>query len=335
MSATERAVIAMTVGDPNGIGPEIAVKAAVALAHANGPIPLLVGDAFVVAPWVARLAADLPLVETSGERIGSGPAIHLFPVEALPRHAYEPGTVNVEAGAATVAYLESAVRLFRAGRAQAIIGCPHSETAIRTAGIPFSGYPSLLARQLGLPEEKVFLMLIGGGLRIVHATLHERLHDGLARLSPELVEAAAKAAFDALRRLGIADPKIGICGINPHAGEGGLFGDDDSRVTEPAVKRLRADGLAVQGPIGADLLIGRPDLDGVVAMYHDQGHIPVKLLAGREATALSVGGDILFASVGHGSAHDIAGKGVADPAAILRALRLMENLTARSAVRST
>lgn len=328
MTAAGRPVVALTVGDPNGIGPEIAVKAAVALANERSPIPLIVADPFVLSPWIAQFAGSLPLVETAGDRFAEGAAIHVLPIDALPRTAYRPGAISAAAGAATVAYLEAAIGLFRAGRVQAIVGCPHSETAIHAAGILFSGYPSPLARQAGLAEDRVFLMLIGGGLRIIHATLHERLQDALARLSPALVEAAARAALGALRRLGIARPRLGVCGINPHAGEGGLFGDDDRLVTEPAVKRLAEDGLAVEGPIGADLLLGQSSFDGFVAMYHDQGHIPLKLLAGREAIALSVGGDILFASTGHGSAHDIAGKGIADPAGVLRAIRLMSNLVA-------
>lgn len=326
MSAHKRPVVALTIGDPNGIGPEIAVKAAIALAQEQGPIPLLIGDPFVVSPWIARCAGDLKLIETAGDDFAEGPAIHLLPIDALPLASYRPGEIDAAAGAATIAYVDAAIRLFRAGSVQAIVGCPHSETAIHAAGIAFSGYPSLLARRAGLPEDRVFLMLIGGGLRIIHATLHERLQTALARLSPDLLEAAARAAIGALRRLGIAHPRLGICAINPHAGEAGLFGDDDSRITAPAVQRLVAEGLAVEGPTGADLLLGRSGFDGFVAIYHDQGHVPVKLLAGREAIALSVGGDIVFASTGHGSAHDIAGKGIADPAGVLRALRLMSNL---------
>ncbi|MFC3678344.1 PdxA family dehydrogenase [Ferrovibrio xuzhouensis] len=331
MTATRRPVVALATGDPNGIGPEIAVKAAVTLAAGNGPVPLIVGDPAVLRPWLDRLAAGLAVVETDGTRISPTPAIHVFPIEALPRHARRPGTVCAEAGTATVAYIEAGLRLCHDGRAQALVGCPHSETAINAAGIPFSGYPSLLARLTGRPEDRVFLMLIGDRLRIIHATLHERLQDALARLSPALVEATALAADAALRRLGIARPRLGVFGINPHAGEGGLFGDDDQRITEPAVRRLLAGGLRVEGPLGADLMLGRTDIDAFVAMYHDQGHIPIKLLAGRTAVALTVGADTLFASTGHGSAHDIAGRGIAEPDAVLRALALMQNLTAPAA----
>jgi 4-hydroxythreonine-4-phosphate dehydrogenase len=222
-----------------------------------------------------------------------------------------------------VAYLREAVTRAQDGSVSAIVGCPHNETAVNAAGIPFSGYPSLLARLTKTPEDRVFMMLIGGGLRIVHATLHERLHDALGRLTPELIEAAARAGVEALQSLGIADPSIGIFGVNPHAGEGGLFGDDDERITVPAVARLRQAGIRVEGPVGADVMLGRRDIDAFVAIYHDQGHIPVKLLAGMKASALSIGSGVIFSSVGHGSAFDIAGQGQADPEAVIRTVRLL------------
>ena len=227
---------------------------------------------------------------------------------------------------ATVAYVEAAIGLVRQGVTNAIVGCPHNETAVNAAGIPFSGYPSLIARLTGTPEEKVFMMLVGGGLLILHATLHERIDHALARLTPVLIEEAELACAATLERLGIAKPLIGVFGINPHAGENGMFGDDDDYITAPAVPRLRKAGLEAEGPVGADIMLSRNDIDGFVAIYHDQGLIPIKLLAGREAPALSGGAGVPFSSVGHG-ALDIAGQNKADPA-VLRTLRLVGNLRA-------
>ena len=317
--------IALTIGDPNGIGPEIAVKAAVELAGQTCPRVILVGDDCVIRHYAQRHAPSFSLVQHDPKKLPSGTTLDWHPVQVLPPALFKPGTIDAAAGKATVKYVAEAVGLVRSGGADAIVGCPHNETAVNASGIPFSGYPGLIAKLTNAGDDHVFMMFIGGGLRILHATLHERLHDALARLTPDLVERAGLACLKTLRRLGISAPRIGIFGINPHAGEGGLFGDDDDRITAPAVARLRAAGHAVEGPVGADVLITRKDFDGFVAIYHDQGHIPVKLLAGRNASAFSVGSDILFSSVGHGSAFDIAGQGIADETAVLRTLRLISN----------
>jgi 4-hydroxythreonine-4-phosphate dehydrogenase len=318
--------IALTLGDPNGIGPEVAVKAALHAAESEkGPVPVLVGDPRPVRHYLAQSAARVP-VATRPEEWRDAGAVNLAPVAALAEDAFSPGDVTAAAGAATIAYLREAVRLLRAGAVGAILGGPHNETAIAAAGIRFAGYPGLLAELTGAGPDRVFLMLVGGGLRIVHATLHERLADALQRLTPELVVAAGEAAAGALRALGIADPRIGVFGINPHAGEGGVFGADDARVTEPAVAALRHAGLRAEGPAGADVMLAAREMDAYVAIFHDQGHIPVKLLAPRRAAALSIGAGLLFSSVGHGSAMDIAGRGIADPAAVIDTLSLLAGM---------
>ena len=318
MSAQD--IVAVAIGDPNGIGPEIAVKAAAEFARGDGPQTILVGDAFVIEHYARLCAPQMELVESRAPAPGR---ITFINVASLPAGAFQPGRIEAEAGRAMTENLAAAMAFVKAGGAKAIVGCPHNETAVHKAGIPFSGYPSLIARLSDVDEDSVFMMFVGGGLKIVHATLHERLAHALARLTPELVIAAAQAADRALRNMGIARPKLGVFGVNPHAGENGLFGDDDDHVTTPAVARLRAMGIDAEGPVGADLIISRKDIDAFVAMYHDQGHIPVKLLAGRTACALSIGGGVIFSSTGHGSAFDIAGKGVADPEAVLRAVRLV------------
>jgi 4-hydroxythreonine-4-phosphate dehydrogenase len=316
--------VLLSVGDPNGIGPEIAVKAAVALAGEPHLAPVLVADPYVVAPWVQQSGRRMREIDAPAEPDAG--AVDVLAVDALPDGELLPGTVSAEAGAATVAYLRAAVDAVQAGIGRAIVACPHSETAVNAAGIRFDGYPGLLADLSCVSRDHVFLMLIGGGLRIVHATLHERLGDALDRLTPELVAAAASGAVGYLEGAGVVRPRIGVFGINPHAGEGGLFGRDDDRVTVPAVAALRGAGIDAVGPLGADLMLGperRSEFDACVAMYHDQGHVPVKLLAGRTASALTVGAGVIFSSVGHGAAFDIAGKGVADPDAVLRAVRLV------------
>jgi 4-hydroxythreonine-4-phosphate dehydrogenase len=318
--------IALTIGDPNGIGPEIAVKAAAEL-RGNADIRvILVGDEHVIRHYGARCAPGTIFHDSAANPTMDAVLIHS--VDALAAAHFHPGKVEAAAGRATVAYVEAAIGLIRKRAVDAIVGCPHNETAVNAAGIPFSGYPSLIARITGTPEDKVFMMLVGGGLRILHATLHERIHHALARLTPDLIEEAGQACAATLKQLGIPNPRIGVLGINPHAGENGLFGDDDNHITAPAVARLCKAGILAEGPSGADIILARKDIDGFVAIYHDQGHIPVKLLAGRNASALSVGAGVLFSSVGHGSAFDIAGQNKADPSAVLRTLRLIGNIPA-------
>ena len=247
---------------------------------------------------------------------------------ALTPGVLTPGAVTAEAGAAAVAYARAAIRLVESREAQAVVAGPHNETAIARAGIPFAGYPQLLAETTGTDPEDVFLMLIGPRLRIVHATLHVGLRQALDSLTTEKVLSALRAAHGALRRIGIERPRIAVCGINPHAGEGGLFGNEDAEITAPAVARANAEGIAADGPRGADLLLQECEHDAYIAMYHDQGHIPIKLEGRGNAFGISIGAPVLFGTVAHGSAHDIAGTGRADPAAFAVALTGMAQLLA-------
>ncbi|MDB5555675.1 MAG: Terephthalate dihydrodiol dehydrogenase [Variovorax sp.] len=316
-------VVALTIGDPNGIGPEIAVKAAALCADANdGTSVVLVGDDHVIRHYAAVFGGGRPLLAFE-EQNPDRHTLRYHAVDALPHDAFQPGKGCADGGRATVAYVEAALGLMAQGQARSIVACPHSETNVNAAGIKFSGYPSLLARLKKVPEDEVFLMLVGAGMRIVHVTLHERLHGALDRITPTLIERTIRTTIEALRNLGIDRPKLGVFGINPHAGEGGLFGDDDDRIVRPLLERLKAEGIDIEGPVGADLMLGLGGFDAFVAMYHDQGHIPVKLLAGRNSAAMSIGAGLMFSSVGHGSAFDIAGKGVADPGPVLRCIRLL------------
>ncbi|OUL99763.1 4-hydroxythreonine-4-phosphate dehydrogenase [Variovorax sp. JS1663] len=316
--------LALAVGDPNGIGPEIALKALAALPAASRERFALFGPRAVIERNAAQLGLGTLLQD-----------LRLVEAGALPDSAAQPGRIDAAAGASAVASATAAIEACRRGEADAVVACPHHETAIHQAGIAFSGYPSLLARVCGEPEDRVFLMLVGGGLRIVHATLHESVPHALSRLRPELVAAAVRAGTRACALLGIADPRIGVFGINPHASEGGLFGPEDAAHVEPAVRALRAEGWRIDGPQGADTLLAQRGHDLYVAMLHDQGHIPVKLLAPNAASALSIGAEVLLSSVGHGSAMDIAGRGIADPGAVLRTLHLLSGMSPRpAAVRS-
>jgi 4-hydroxythreonine-4-phosphate dehydrogenase/1,2-dihydroxy-3,5-cyclohexadiene-1,4-dicarboxylate dehydrogenase len=308
--------IALSLGDPNGIGPEIALKA---LAELQGDARLRV-TVFGAPAVLERAAATTGLQALL-------PALDVRPCGELPASALRWGEVNAQAGAATVAAATAALQACQAGAFDAVVAGPHHETAIAQAGIPFSGYPSLVARVCGQPEGSVFLLLVGGGLRIVHVTLHESVATALARITPELVVAATEAGVRGCRLLGVEQPKVALFGINPHASEGTLFGPEDAKLVVPAAERLRASGLDVTGPQGADVLLADRKHDLYVAMLHDQGHIPIKLLAPQAASAISIGAGVLLASTGHGSAMDIAGTGTARPDALLRSLRLVAGIS--------
>src|SRR5476651_1612921 len=291
--------IAIAIGDPNGIGPEIAVKAAQRFAGHSTVKLVLVGDGYVIQDAAQRVGLNLP--------------IEFVDTKLLDRAAYAPGTLDPRAGKATVGYATVAVTLAQRGNVDAVIGCPHSETAINRAGIRFNGYPGLVADLTETPRDRAFMMLAAKGLRICHATLHESVGSALARLTPNLIVELAPATLVTAKKLG----------INPRAGEDGLFGDEDERITKPAVAVLKKAGVAVDGPVGADLLLSQRQHDFYLAMFHDQGHIPIKLISPQRASAMTIGVPITFASVAHGCAFDIAGKGVADPTGVIETIEMI------------
>lgn len=321
MSVSNR--LALALGDPNGIGPEIALKALAAQPAASLHRFTVFGPEAVLRDTAERLGMSGLLAHFRHQEAG-----------ALAADAACPGEVNAAAGASAVASVTAAIQAVRAGACDAVIACPHHETAIAQAGIAFSGYPSLLARVCGQSPDEVFLMLVGGGLRIVHVTLHESVRHALDRLSIDLICAATRAGVAACERLGVAHPAIGLFGINPHASEGELFGPEDQALTVPAAHLLRREGFQVSAPTGADTLLAQRRHGLYVAIFHDQGHIPIKLLAPQGASALSVGGGVVLSTVGHGSAMDIAGQGVADPTALLRTIDLLTAASTSTPTRS-
>jgi 4-hydroxythreonine-4-phosphate dehydrogenase/1,2-dihydroxy-3,5-cyclohexadiene-1,4-dicarboxylate dehydrogenase len=239
---------------------------------------------------------------------------------------FRPGEINRAAGEAAIQAATQAIQAAQAGEVNAIVAAPHHEMAIAQAGISFSGYPSLVAKVCGQSEDSVFLLLIGGGLRIVHVTLHESVPSALARLSPQLVVEATRAGARALLRLGISAPRIALMGVNPHASEGGLFGKEDRAITEPAAAQLIEEGYNITGPAGGDVLLASRAHDLYVAIFHDQGHIPIKLISPQRASALSIGAKVILSSVGHGCAMDIAGKGIASSLAMIDTVAMLANV---------
>lgn len=320
---TRRAHIAVAIGDPNGIGPEIALKSIAAYEGRTDISLTLFGSKQVI----ERTAHTLGLSSMLN-------SLNLFATPDLPPHAFHPGQVNSFAGVAAVQAATEAILATQRGEYEAVVAAPHNESAISQAGIQFSGYPSLVAQVCNVKENSVFLMLIGGGLRIVHVTLHESVQASLARLTPELVEQAVKAGVKSLQQLGVKSPRIGLFGINPHAGEGGLFGKEDESITKVAARLLQSQGLIIDGPAGADALLANRAHDLYVAIFHDQGHIPIKLVSPHRSSAISIGADVILSSVGHGSAMDIAGRGLAKADAMIDTIAMLAAIPSPSDLRN-
>jgi len=319
----ERPIIAITMGDAAGVGPEIIMKMLVHSDVYERCRPVVIGDA-------KRL-------RQAGEITGS-----LLKVNSLagPREAaFEHGAVNCVdlglipedlpwgrlspvAGDAAFRYIERAVELALASEVDAICTAPLNKEALHAGGHMFPGHTEILAALTQTPE--VSMMLMTPKLRVIHVTTHIGLVDAIARIEPGLVERTILRGHAALVCSGFDKPRIGVCGINPHAGEHGLFGHgEEEEKIEPAVQALQARGIDVEGPLPADALFFRAqrgDFDLVVAMYHDQGHGPVKVLGIEAGVNVTVGLPVIRTSVDHGTAFDIAGTGKADERSMIEAL---------------
>jgi len=323
--------IAIALGDPAGIGPEIALKAALDGRLTELCDPVLVGSREVLETH-ARRCALLPRIEAfarAAELSWEGDGVRLLDLDFTGREPFALGEIDAAHGRAAVAAARVAIEAALAGHVDAVIAAPQTELAIRQAGIDFDGHPSFVARCTGLAPEDVFLMLCFDETRIVHATLHVSLRRALDLVTRERVGRAIRATHATLVRLGLAAPRIAVSGLNPHAGEQGLFGDEEQRVIGPAIEAARADGIAVEGPFGADTMFHRRGYDAYLVMLHDQGHIVAKTLANHRSAALTIGTPVLFSSVAHGSALDIAGRNLANAEAIVEAARRLVGAAGR------
>jgi len=285
--------------------------------------PILFCDRRVIERHAAACGVKAELRAIAAVANAADDSLNLIDCPQPDAAALDFGVSDGAAGRASLAFAATAIKAALAGEVDAVVAAPQNETSIARAGIAFDGYPSFVARTTGTDPHDVFLMLCFGATKIVHATLHQSVRQALAMITRERVGAAIRAADRALKRLGTPAPKIAVSGLNPHAGEGGLFGREEIEIITPAIEAAAAEGVAVAGPFGADTMFARRDVDAFVVMLHDQGHIAAKLVAPNATAALTIGSPILFSSVAHGSAHDIAGKGVASAAAMIEAVLLM------------
>jgi len=314
--------IAIATGDPAGIGPEIALKAALDTRVRRLCRPLLVGDPAAVKLHArgASLSINLHLIDNLADADWSDGAVNLLDARDGNNAPVKLGTVDAAYGRASLESVSRAIKAALAGDVEAVVAAPQTERSIAAAGIAFDGYPSFVARETGTPVNDVYLMICFDESRIVHATLHVSVREAVTLITPERVERVIRVTDASLKKLGIAQPKIFVSGLNPHAGEDGLFGSEEIEIIAPAIARAARSDINVQGPFGADTMFRKKGVDAFIVMLHDQGHIAAKLQAFNRTAGLAIGSPILFSSVAHGSAHDIAGKGQADPGAMIEAI---------------
>jgi 4-hydroxythreonine-4-phosphate dehydrogenase len=321
----------ITLGDVAGIGPEIVARAWPQLQPLCRPI--VVGDP----AWVQR---GLDLVRSSAKvRLVAHPSeaepnTHVIPcVNATTQDLsrVEPGRVSAEGGRAAYDFLCRAIDWTLAGDADGIVTAPLHKEGLRAAGLKYPGHTEILAERTGV--QHFAMVLAVPGVAVAHVTLHMALRNVFQNLSSDAVLEKAQLLDNLLMRLLGRRPRLGVAALNPHASDGGLFGDEERTIIAPAVEAARARGLEVSGPWPADTLFVRARegaFDGVVAMYHDQGHIALKLLGRGRAVNISAGLPIVRTSVAHGTAYDIAGRGVADAGSLVEAARIAA-LLARTA----
>ncbi|MGY0064384.1 4-hydroxythreonine-4-phosphate dehydrogenase PdxA [Streptomyces sp. LZ34] len=317
-------LIAVTMGDGAGIGPEVVVAALLDDAVLTRCRPVVVGDAQRLreAARVLGLDCEIAAVDHPRDAEFTPGRVNVVDLGLLP--ADLPwGKLSPVAGDAAYAYIRRAAELAVAGEVHAICTAPLNKEALHAAGHIYPGHTELLAHLTG--TEEVSMMLSTEKVKVIHVTTHIGLIDAVNRIEPGLVERTVRRGHEAMVRAGTPNPVIGVCGINPHAGENGLFGyGEEAEKIVPALEKLHAEGVDARGPLPADtafFLASRGDYDLIVAMYHDQGHGPVKVLGIEAGVNLTVGLPVIRTSVDHGTAFDIAGTGTAEAGSMVEALR--------------
>jgi 4-hydroxythreonine-4-phosphate dehydrogenase len=312
------------MGDPAGIGSEIIVKAYPELAEQATVV--VVGDASVLADAASRFAPDLSVRRVSSPREArpDPDVVPIINLDNVTDHQY--GELSRENGDASLAYIERAIELAQSGEINAITTAPINKQATRMAGSEYAGHTGMLADYTD--TEEYSMMLVEDELRVTHVSTHIPLRDACS-LSVENVASTIRVTHGALSDLGIDNPTIAVAGLNPHASDGGLLGEEEANTIEPAIKRVAEDDIDVTGPYSPDTVYVRAaagEFDCVVSMYHDQGHIPIKMLGfSGDGDAVSgvnvtIGLPIIRTSVDHGTAFDIAGEGVASERSIIDAV---------------
>jgi len=332
MSASGRPRIAVTMGDPAGVGPELCLRALADDALAEICTPVVFGDAGVLRRAGAACGLAMPArVFTDDAALERAAAPAVYDLRAMDATAVRPGTVDAATGAAACRYIETAVDAALAGRVAAVCTAPIHKEALHAAGVPYPGHTELLAARTG--ARRHCMMLTADALTCSLVTTHLGYREAADALSVERIAMVIELTADAMRRLLGREPRLAVCGLNPHAGEHGLFGTgEEERIIRPAVECAARGGLQVDGPLPPDTAFvsaRRARTDAYVCMYHDQGLIPLKLLAFERAVNVTLGLPIVRTSVDHGTALDLAWQGKADSRSLFAAIRLAVRLGGR------
>jgi len=313
------------MGDPSGIGPEIIIKALSDSSVYEICRPIVLGDPGALSVHFGGLKQK-PVNQIPGPSAAESQldAIDLMAISNLGREYIIPGKPTVEGGEAMVSYITRAVEMTQGGDLAAIVTCPINKALMHEAGHFFEGHTQLIAHLTN--TEDYVMMLAGERLRVALVTIHCALSEVPACLDVDMIYRTITITSQALQLdFGLLTPQLAVAALNPHAGESGLFGSEEEEIIKPAIERARAEGFQVEGPFPADTLFHRAaagQLDAVVAMYHDQGLIPLKLLHFSDAVNVTLGLPIIRTSVDHGTAYDIVGTGIADPSSLKAAIRM-------------
>jgi 4-hydroxythreonine-4-phosphate dehydrogenase len=328
----DRPLIAITIGDPGGVGPEVVLKAVARPAVQGTCRPLILGDAVLLehAASSMNLHPELHCISDLSELKGMPSGVAILNLPGLDLDAFQPGEIRADFGRASLSYIELAIDLALTGQVAGIATGPIHKAALHLAGSPFRGHTGLLADRCGVSDVSIMLLSPGRApqphwLRVTHATTHIALKEVPSRLTHASLLSTVRLTHSGLVSLAIGRERIAIAGLNPHAGDEGLMGDEEIRLIQPAVEQARAEGFDVQGPLPADTVFLRAvqgEFDAVVALYHDQGHIPVKLHGFENAVNLTLGLPIIRTSVDHGTAFDIAWQGIANETSMVAAIEL-------------
>jgi len=327
-------ILGITMGDPAGIGAEIVLKALSQREIHQISKPIVIGDAGVMRANLKVAGVDaeiLAMAAVKQARFDMG-RINVLDLKNIDLASLKVGQVQKTAGKAAVEYVLTAIEMALRGEIDAIVTAPLNKQAMNEAGYSYAGHTEILAERTG--TKQYAMMLVAKSLRVVHVTTHVSLREACDLISTERVAKTIGLTVSAMKNLGFENPRLAVAGVNPHAGEGGIFGREEIEEITPAIKWAKGQGYLVEGPIPPDTVFMRAmkgEFDAVVAMYHDQGHIPVKLLGFGEGVNLTLGLPIIRTSVDHGTAFDIAGKGAADPQSLIEAIRLAAEMAARHA----